>query len=47
MTGSFEVEQWVLGTPQLVGESLRIAPRKLKHGKDIVVATEECFVRLI
>ena len=36
-----------LGTPQLVGESLQIAPLKLKNGNPIVATTEECFVRLI
>ena len=32
-----------LGTPQLVGESLQIAPLKLKNGNPIVATTEECF----
>ena len=43
MTDYFEVEQWVLGTPELVGESLQIAPLKLKNGNPIVATTEACF----
>ena len=43
MTDSFEVEQWVLGTPELVGDTLQIAPLKLKNGNPIVATTEACF----
>ena len=42
MTDSFAVEQWVLGTPGLVGESLQVAPLKLKNGNPIVATTEAC-----
>ena len=42
MTDSFEVAQWVLETPELVGESLQIAPLKLTNGNPIVATTEEC-----
>ena len=47
MIDSFAVEQWVLGTPELVAESLPIAPLNLKNGNPIVATTEACFVRLI
>ena len=43
MTDSFAMGPWVLGTPELEGESLQIAPLKLKDGNPIFATTEPCF----
>ena len=47
MTDSFAVQQWVLGTPELVGESLQIAPLKLENGTLLVQPAKHVSVRLI
>ena len=47
MTDSFEVEQWVLGTPEMVGDTLQIAPLKLKMETLLLQQPKHVFVRLI